>query len=180
MVACGADLQEAKFYIHLYVCNICNMFINFILYYINLYFIIIILSLLSYINIIFDYIIIFIILTLYVTLTTVCWGFKPKEMFTNGFLRGEGKGQSINFFYFNHFPSQSPPPHSPLLLPPYEHEYDSWIPLQECLSSYHGWTYLASFLNELFCIVIGHCKRYFLAWRRHGKSCTLYGRSTLS
>lgn len=110
MVACGADLQEAKFYIHLYVCNICNMFINFILYYINLYFIIIILSLLSYINIIFDYIIIFIILTLYVTLTTVCWGFKPKEMFTNGFWRGEGKGQSINFFYFNHFPSQSPPP----------------------------------------------------------------------
>ena len=79
MVACEADLQEAKFYIHLYVCNICNMFINFILYYIilyyiNLYFIIIIiLSLLSCINIILGYIIIFIILTLYVTLTTVCW-----------------------------------------------------------------------------------------------------------
>ena len=73
MVACGADLHEAKFYIHLYVCNICNMFINFILY-INLYFIIIIIfSLLSYINIILDYIIIFIVLTLYVTLTTVCW-----------------------------------------------------------------------------------------------------------
>ena len=31
-------------------------------------------------------------------------------MFTNGFWRGEGKGQSINFFYFNHFPSQFPPP----------------------------------------------------------------------
>ena len=179
MVACGADLQEAKFYIHLYVCNICNMFINFVLYYINLYFIIIIiLSLLSYINIILDYIIIFIILTL-CNINNCMLGLNQRKCSPMGSGGGEERVRaSIFFTSITSLPN--PPPPSPLLLPPYEHEYDSWIPLQECLSSYHGWTYLASFLNELFCIVIGHCKRYFLAWRRHGKSCTLYGRSTLS
>ena len=93
---------------------------------------------------------------------------------------GRGRGRVRASIVFTSITSLPNPPPSPLLVPPYEHEYDSWIPLQECLSSYHGWTYLASFLNEFLCIVIGHCKCYFLAWRRHGKSCTLYGRSTLS
>ena len=60
---------------------------------------------------------------------------------------GGGRGRVRASIFFNSITSLPNPPPSPLLLPPYEHEYDSWIPLQECLSSYHGWTYLASFLN---------------------------------
>ena len=63
---------------------------------------------------------------------------------------GGGRGRVRASIFFTSITSLPNPPPSPLLLPPYEHEYDSWIPLQECLSSYHGWTYLASFMNEVF------------------------------
>ena len=99
-------------------------------------------------------------------------------MFTNGFWRGEGKGQSINFFfYFNHFPSQSPPP-----LPFVTATLWAWVWLMDSTARmslflpwldlpcfFFEWAFLHSHwsLQMLFLSMAETWKKLHIVWTKH-------------
>lgn len=95
-------------------------------------------------------------------------------MFTNGFWRGEGKGQSINFFYLNHFPSQSPP------LPFVTATLWAWVWLMDSTARmslflpwldlvFFEWAFLHSHwpLQTLFLSMAETWKKLHIVWTKH-------------